>query len=54
MALKKDTDTNTMTHLLEMGVPKTVVARKLGIARNTVYYHIRKLRREGKLSRKVI
>ncbi len=45
MALKKDTDIGKMMWLLEMGVPKTVVAQKLGIARNTVYYHIRKASR---------
>lgn len=45
MALKKDTDVDKMMWLLDMGVPKTVVAEKLGIARNTVYYHLRKSNR---------
>jgi hypothetical protein len=41
MAQVKHVNVKVIKEYSELGVPKSVIARKLGIARNTVYYHLK-------------
>jgi DNA-binding CsgD family transcriptional regulator len=41
--MANQTDIKKLVQLVELGVPKTLIARRLGVSRNTIYYHLRKL-----------
>jgi hypothetical protein len=46
MTAKKGIDPQVIWQYYQDGIPQTVIARKLGIARNTVAYHLASLKKE--------
>jgi hypothetical protein len=46
MTAKKGIDRSLIWQYYQDGIPQTVIARKLGIARNTVAYHLAALKKE--------
>jgi len=46
MTAKKGIDRLMIWQDYQAGIPQTVIARKLGIARNTVAYHIAAIKKE--------